>query len=174
VTVAWIGAVKEVKQPGLFLELARRLAEEKAEFVMAGRMADAKYRAAVTEAEKQRKNFRYLGEVPFSDTAGFFSRAGIVVSTTVRAAEGLPNVFIQAWLHGAPVVSLHDDPDGAMAEQGIGYRAGSLDAMEKKVRDLIRDPVLRSDMGEKARTFAAGEYGLDRVVDRFEAVVGRG
>jgi len=108
---------------------------------------------------------------PFGDIAGLFSRAGIVVSTTVRGAEGLPNVFIQAWLHGAPVVSLHDDPDGAMAEQGIGYRTGNLDVMEEEVRGLIRDPALRKRMGEKARTFAAGEYGLDKVVDRFAALV---
>jgi glycosyltransferase involved in cell wall biosynthesis len=58
-----------------------------------------------------------------------------------------------------------------MAEEGIGYRAGSLDVMEEKVRGLVRDPALRRRMGEKARTFASGKYGLDKVVDMFEAVV---
>jgi glycosyltransferase involved in cell wall biosynthesis len=176
VTVAWVGSVKEIKQPGLFLELARRLEGEGAQFVMAGRMSDAKYRAAVTEAERELASFRYLGELPFGDIAGLFGRAGIVVNTTVEETEGLPNVFIQAWLHGAPVVSLHDDPDKVMAEEGIGYRAGSLDVMEEKVRGLVRDPALRKRMGEKARTFAAGKYGIETVVDRFAAVVegGRG
>ena len=34
--------------------------------------------------------------------------------------EGFPNIFIEAWACGVPVLSLHVDPGGVIKKEGLG------------------------------------------------------
>jgi glycosyltransferase involved in cell wall biosynthesis len=46
----------------------------------------------------------------------------VAVVNTSRL-EGMPNVFLEAWARGVPVLSLEFDPDGVVAGRGLGIAA---------------------------------------------------
>ena len=168
--VLWIGTIKEVKQPELFLDLARRLSKEKAVFYMIGHMSDEKYKEQIISQENEQKSFHYIGEVPFDKTSGWFSKASLLINTTSNDYEGLPNSFIQAWVYGVPVVSLHSDPDDFIKKNKIGYQTGDFNLLVERVKELIRNTKLRIEMGQKARDLAVREFGIEKIVDRFEEI----
>ncbi|OFW52514.1 MAG: hypothetical protein A2163_08185 [Actinobacteria bacterium RBG_13_35_12] len=165
--VLWVGAIKKSKQPELFLELAKNLKSEKAEFYMIGNLSDEKYREPIIFQEMEQKNFHYAGEVPFKKMTEWFSKASLLINTTMKDYEGLPNVFIQSWLHGVPVVSLHSDPDDFIKKHEIGYQTGDFILLVERVKELIRNLDLRNEMGKRARDFAVNEFGIKKLVDQF-------
>lgn len=123
--VLWVGAIKSSKQPELFLKLARHLKWEKADFIMIGRLSDDRYSNRIIQQMKNQNNFQYLGEVPFDKISEWFLKASVTINTTIPGYEGLPNVFIQSWLHWVPVVSLHSDPDDLIKRHELGYQTGN-------------------------------------------------
>lgn len=167
--VMWVGSIKSLKQPELFIELANCLREEKASFIMMGRLLDESYRHRIVIQAEIQKNFSYIGEVAFAKTSEWFAKASLVINTSL--IEGLPNVFVQSWLHGVPVVSLFSDPDDLIKKHRLGYQTGTFCAIVEKVRELIRDATLRQRMGRNARNLAVREFGIECVVDKFVATV---
>ncbi len=172
--ILWIGAVKRVKQPELFFELARRLHSENAQFVMIGRLVDMRYRNTLYHHMKKQDNFSYQKEVPFETVSEWFAKASILVNTTLKDYEGLPNVFIQGWLHGASVVSLYCDPDNIVKKNALGFQVSDFSELAEKIRTLIRDADLRREMGSRARAYAVKNFGIEALVDQFVEVVRNG
>lgn len=169
--ILWIGSIKKVKQPELFLELAKRLSAENVLFVMVGRLLDDNYRESIMLQNKEQNNFHYIGEIPFDKTSEYFFKASLLVNTTADGYEGLPNAFIQAWLHCTPVVSLYADPDDIIKKHKIGYQTGDFEIMVEKVRQLIGDTTLIQEMGKRARRLAIREFGIQNLVDHFIEVI---
>ena len=89
---------------------------------------------------------------------------------TCSTEEGFGNSFIQAWLQGKPTVSLYFDPNSIITENSLGYISKSMEQMRKDVKRLIEDPVLRSEMGKRARNYAHQELNIEnniRVLEKF-------
>jgi glycosyltransferase involved in cell wall biosynthesis len=168
--VLWIGALKPAKQPEMFLELAESCSQLDARFLMVGRADDARWRSRLTEVAKRSAKFCYRDEVPFEQVSPVFAEASVLLNTTVADYEGLPNAFIQAWLHGVPVVSLHADPDGLLGLEGIGFCAHTFEGLLERTKYLLLRPEERERMGKKARVLAEKEFGLDDILSRFERV----
>ena len=154
VVVLWIGNLKAVKQPHIFVELAQRLQNTDAEFCMIGasqltQRDFKKFNAQIN----QLKNLNYLGKISQDEVNAELSRGALLVNTSV--AEGFSNTFIQAWMRKVPVVSLNADPDGLLQDTGLGaFAQGNEKLLADKVEELINDKQLREDMGERAQAFA--------------------
>jgi glycosyltransferase involved in cell wall biosynthesis len=51
--------------------------------------------------------------------------------------EGFPNVFIEAWACGIPVLSLHVDPGNVIENEGLGFAArGNMDKLVEAMDNL--------------------------------------
>ncbi|HET6463767.1 MAG TPA: glycosyltransferase family 4 protein [Candidatus Krumholzibacteria bacterium] len=135
--VLWAGALRPVKRPGLFIELARRFPNR--EFVIVGGSTTTEVdHAAATEREARTvPNMRLTGWLPNSDVIREIAKASVVVNTSV--VEGFPNVYLEAWNHGVPVVSFND-VNGLLANEKLGALCTDLDDMERRLRTLIEDP----------------------------------
>jgi glycosyltransferase involved in cell wall biosynthesis len=135
--VLWAGGLRPVKRPELFVELARRFPER--EFVIVGgsTTTEVEHAAAVEKEARTVPNLRLTGWLPNSDVIREIAKALVVVNTSV--VEGFPNVYLEAWNHGIPVVSFND-VDGLLANEKLGALCTDLDDMEKKLRALIEDP----------------------------------
>ena len=87
--------------------------------------------------------------------------------------EGVPQAIMQAMACAIPVVST---PVGAIGEAvddgatGVLVAPRSADALAAALSRLRDDPALRARFGAAARARAERDFGLDRMLDRMEAV----
>lgn len=123
--VLWVGTIREVKRPELFVEIARRLPGVRFRLVGGPTEGDAAMRMrfeALQALAAGVPNLKLAGFVPFAQVEAHFDQASVLVSTSSN--EGFPNTFLQAWARGIPVVSTFDagsaEPDGALPFAHVG------------------------------------------------------
>jgi glycosyltransferase involved in cell wall biosynthesis len=165
----WVGSLKALKQPEIFFELARRLSDMPAEFVLVGSVQQPDYEPILAQAQAELKNFKYLGFVPRHEVGKVFAQAHVHLKTSLY--EALPETFVQAWLRGVPVVSLNVDPDNLLKDKGLGICVHSVDEFERELRALLTDRERRRAIGRRARDYALQEYDLDANIKKFEQLL---
>lgn len=166
--VLWLASLSEAKRPGLFLDLARGCADlSRWTFLLGGGTPVAAYAEIVARAAGQ-PNVRMLGAVPFEESHALYARASLFVSTSRVEADGLPNAFIQAWLHGTPVLSLQHDPNGWIEGEGLGLCARGDEArLLAGARALLQDDALRAAMGARCVRFAKETFAAEETIDAY-------
>jgi len=163
---AWVANLKDRKRPGAFIRLVRELRTDNVDFLMAGEIQQRRYER-VRDRSNLPDNLHYLGELPVEQANGLIQNALMVIHTC--KPEGFPNVFIQAWYYGKPVVSLSYDPDKFIREEGIGFHSGSFRQFKKDVIRLLGAPELREQMGSRAVAFARRQFDPETNIARLEA-----
>lgn len=73
------------------------------------------------EKLKMFKNVTLLGRLSHSDTLYHISNSKALISTSPM--EGFPNIFIEAWACGIPVLSLFFDPGNIIQKEELGFVA---------------------------------------------------
>jgi glycosyltransferase involved in cell wall biosynthesis len=168
--VLWVGSMRKVKNPMMFVELARRLPE--ARFVMVGGnpLQRDEFYDAVLEAGKSIPNLDFRGFMPFAEVEQMFARASLFVNTST--IEGFPNTFLQAWSRGVPVVSTTNvNPDELITRHKLGAVAQDLDEMVRIVKKYANGGLDVSPAGIKA--FFDSNLTIERTVDHMEEVLQR-
>jgi glycosyltransferase involved in cell wall biosynthesis len=169
--ILWVSTLRKVKQPHLFLELAKSLPSY--HFVMvggAGSGEQALYDHIHGEAQGAR-NLDFVGFVPYAKIDQYFDRARLVVNTSL--AEGFPNTFLQAWARGIPSLSFVDS--GARLEDGsdVEIRCTSLDEMSRHVAELMGNDARWLKKGDTVKAHFEREHSLDRYIEKFEEIITR-
>ena len=153
----WIGRLVDYKRPMEYVRLAESLPD--ARFRMVWHPTNETRPELVAEvraAHERLPNLEFTGQIPRGEVLGEMDRAYAVVSTS--RAEGMPNTFLEAWSRAIPVVSLDFDPDGLIAEEGLGLVAHSPDELRDAVARVFSDPAARAEMGERAREHVAAVH----------------
>jgi glycosyltransferase involved in cell wall biosynthesis len=169
--VLWLANVTPMKRPHLFVRLARALQGSGAHFLMAGAAPDRHLLEAVLQDADGLPNFRYVGAVPFLQTAELFAQASLFVLTSEFEFEGLPNTLIQACLHGVPVISLGNDPDGILSRYGVGEVVADEHALVRSVASWLADEERRHRAAERAYQLACERFDIARVVGQLMELV---
>ena len=164
--VLWVGGLRPVKRPEMFVELAQRLPETNFTLVGAGPGANLDFAAGITARALQLRNLRVMGWLPQSDVIREVHGASLLVNTS--SIEGFPNVYLEAWNHGVPVVSFVD-VDNLIAGQKLGVICQDLDEMEGAVRMLSGAPDTRREMGARARALVEQRYSPTALAPRYDA-----
>lgn len=159
IRVLWVGNIKEVKRPELYIELANAFLDRTdIHFDMVGRASNHWRMQSLMSAAANLPNLRYHGELPISRVNELMSEASIYVNTS--AHEGFPNTFIQAWAHGAVLLSLVVDPYDGIERLGIGFRTGTLDRMKTVLGELVSQPERRREIAQRSFDFATKNHSL--------------
>jgi len=153
--VTWVGSLRPIKRPQLFVELARRMPDVGFTLVGGDTEAEADYAAEVVEEARGVSNIELTGRLSHTKVQEHVRRASILVNTS--SVEGFPNVYLEAWNNGVPVVSFVD-VDDLIATRGLGTICEDIDSVEKAVRELLGDSAVRAEMGERARALVADRY----------------
>jgi glycosyltransferase involved in cell wall biosynthesis len=173
-TVVWIGGLRGVKGPEVFIELARRMPERR--FVMIGGKiaSESEYGQRVAAAAECVPNLTATGRISHDEVDAYLRRAALLVNTS--RLEGFPNAFLEAWQNRTPVVSLVD-VDGLIAGEDVGVVCAGTDEMAAAVRRLLDDDAGRRAMGDRARSLIESRYGAPalarRYMELFEGLVSR-
>ena len=93
-----------------------------------------------------------------------------VVNTSVL--EGMPNVFLEAWSNGKPVLTLQFDPDGVVGRNGLGISAqGSWDRFVEGARELWAGRNGEQD-AKRLREYVEQTHSPEAVGAQWEEVIG--
>ena len=150
----WVGRLVDYKRPLSYVELARALPEIPFRMVYVRKTAPAseELERSVIAAAEEVPNLELLPSRPRRDLMSLVERAVAVVGTS--EFEGMPNVFLEAWARGVPVISLSFDPDGIVAQRELGICAqGSWERFVKAAERLWEDEQLRVRLAGNARAY---------------------
>lgn len=162
--VLWVGAIRRVKQPEVFVELARRLPSMRFVLVGGKSLTEREFASQILASAASVPNLTLAGHVTPDEVLNYMDRAVALVNTS--RVEGFPNAYLEAWSRGVPVVSL-SDVDDLIAVEDVGCVCRTVDEIETAIRELAADPPRVAEMGERARTLVekrfsapvlAGEY----------------
>lgn len=80
--------------------------------------------------------------------------AGSKALVNVSRFEGFPNIFLEAWANGIPVISLHVDPGEIIAENGLGiFCHGDIQQMKRCIESGEIARIDRNKLVSYARQF---------------------
>jgi glycosyltransferase involved in cell wall biosynthesis len=167
----WAARLVPYKLPLRYVDLARALPE--AHFWMVAPWTSETPEALMkqlTDAAGDTPNLELLPNQWREKVLEMIRRSAAVVVTSSH--EGMPNVFLEAWARGVPVISLHVDPDGRIADEGLGLVAnGSWDEFVTAARKLWAEPELRRQMGDRGREYVASVHSPEAVGERWAAAL---
>lgn len=165
VRVLWIGRLSEEKRPHWFLEIAAKLPHVEFELIGAANV-DTEYARRVADSARRTPNVTLTGRVPYERMAECYGRASILCSTSVF--EGFPNIFLEAWSAGIPVVATCD-PDGLIASLQLGRVGHTVEALAAAIGALARSAPLRESAGRRGREYFLERHVVDRAMQGFAA-----
>ena len=169
--VVWVANLKPLKQPEVFLRLARDLRNRgDARFVMIGaQQMDGPAWEALQADIRALPNVEYVGGLSQADVNEWLERSHLLVNTSEY--EGFPNTFIQAWMRGVPVVSLNVDPDGLLDGTCFGHCArGRFESLRDAVVALLDDDASRERLARSSEIAAREQFSV-RNADRLIQVL---
>lgn len=112
----------------------------------------------IFEKLKMFQNVSMLGELNHSDTLYHIGNSKALISTSPM--EGFPNIFIEAWAYGIPVLSLYVDPGGVIKREELGNVA---DGSIKKLLNSLAFIENTDEFAGKARTYVENKHVLNEL-----------
>lgn len=162
--VCWIGNLKDVKRPELFLQLVNKFEKDQhVEFAMVGR-PHTKYLDAIDSVSQRIPHFHYHGELTNDAVNALLARSHILVNTSDY--EGFSNTFVQAWMRKVVVISYNSNPDELLTRKELGYVSNDTAEVEGIIRKLADDRALLEEKGNRALKHALHYHSFDTNIDK--------
>jgi hypothetical protein len=80
----------------------------------------------------------------------------------------MPNVFLEGWSRGVPVLTLSFDPHGMVERHGLGHCAGADEArLAELARDLWENRDDQWDLAKRCIEYVRTEHGERVVIGRW-------
>lgn len=164
--VLWVGRISKEKRLEWLLAVAERCPEITFDVVGASN-TDSIYTLALAKRAAGIPNVKMHGRVPHSEMGKYYRRSSVLCCTS--AYEGFPNTFLEAWSFGIPVVSTFD-PDGIVAEYGLGWTASSIDELAGGLKTAIASAEKWRAASHAARSYYLKNHTMDATMPEFEKV----
>jgi len=149
----YVGSLKARKGFADFYELVHRTPESS--FKVVGQPSDNEG-YVFYEKLKALNNVALLGLLNHYNTLKEISNSKALISTSPM--EGFPNVFIEAWACGIPVLYLHVDPGNVVEKERLGMVAyGNMESLVEAVRTLQGD----DGYAERTRSYVNKTHALN-------------
>lgn len=163
-TILWVGAMAKVKQPELFVKLAKEMPHVNFQMI-GGHYNNVSLFNYIKNQASNLDNLDFLGIVPFDEINNYFKKASVLVNTSMF--EGFPNSFVQAWMNCIPIVSLNVDPDGVIIHYNMGFKSENFDQLKQDLNFLLENEDLRMKMGFNGRQYVEKEHDISKIVSQY-------
>lgn len=166
----WTGRLDEYKQPLRFLRLAEAVPEARFWMIPKFLHEDPLLAREVRERAAGLPNLELLESRPHTEAMGLIERSVAIVNT--GSAEGMPNLFLEAWARGVPVASFEFDPDGRIDRLGLGVAAdGSWERFRSGVQELWQAREERAEIAARVRSYVTSLHDPDAVTQRWAELI---
>ncbi|WP_405576060.1 glycosyltransferase family 4 protein [Winogradskyella sp. Asnod2-B02-A] len=165
--ILWFANLSEAKQPELFIDIIKKIEVTNWKAILAGGTSIDSYQQKIDILSKG-TIIKTLGKIDFKASFQYYNQAKIYINTSKPDADGLPNAYIQSWLSGAIVLSLHHDPNQWMKTHNIGYCSnGDIDKLVFKLQELVNNPELLAEMSHNAQSFAIQQFSNKNIINNY-------
>lgn len=166
-TILWLANLYEAKQPEIFIDAIKRLKLHQWKAILAGGTSDSNYTNTIKKYASG-TNIEIPGKIDFKESFDYFQKAKIYVNTSRPNADGLPNAYIQSWLSGTVVCSLHHDPNSWMKDHQIGFCAnGDIDIFVNQIQELIDNEDKLAVMSDNAINFGRQMFSSEDTISYY-------
>lgn len=169
VNILWIGNLKPIKRPDLFLKLVQ---EQKSninhQFYMVGKIS-SKYEKLISEVSKETTSFQFLGELPLEEVNMLLEKSHILINTS--DAEGFSNTFVQAWMRNVVVLSINSNPDQIITKNRIGFIESDYKMINQRLDWLFKNKLELSKKGEKSRNYAIKNHDAGIILPKIKSIL---
>lgn len=157
-----VGSLTILKGTDKLYQLIRSL-DKRNKIIIVGQPKDSRSRRIYKELRKM-ENVVLKGRLPHCETMELIGNAKALISTS--NFEGFPNIFLEAWAMGVPVISLKVNPGDTINKYGLGiYCEGSLERMKVAIESNEACSIDRNRLISYVSEFhdfnTAGERFLD-------------
>lgn len=158
--ILWIGSSRRVKQPDIFLEIAKRLPNYAFGMILSHSGDEVLY-TKYSEIAQTIPNLHFYGEQSPEYTNTILAKARLLVGTSEY--EGSPNTYIAAYMRKTPVISLN--------VPCVGYCAhGNIDEVLGKITEYITNSNAYTQAQSEAYA-ASSQYDISRVISQWTSLL---
>jgi glycosyltransferase involved in cell wall biosynthesis len=160
----WVGSLAPVKRPDLLLDVAENSRDLEFD-VVGGGDSESEYAQHILSRARSLPNVEMHGKVPHAQVCHFYQQSVALVCTS--QIEGFPNVFVEAWSCGLPVVSTFD-PDGVIVREELGAVAQDASGLASAMRCLRSSPDRWRGMSQRVRRYYLDHHTVEVAMAEFE------
>ncbi|MCR9277138.1 MAG: glycosyltransferase family 4 protein [Pseudomonadaceae bacterium] len=150
-SVLWVGRIDPIKRAEWLVDAAAQLPEVSFHLVGAAN-ASGDYDAAIERKARALTNVTWHGRKNLDELRDLYRQATYLLSTSIQ--EGFPRTFLEAWSTGLPTLSSFD-PDGVIAEHGLGLHYHSVDELVTRLSASDED---YEQLSQRCREFYENYY----------------
>ncbi len=169
-TILWVARSEQLKQPFLFLEIAKEFPKES--FIMI--CPEANYNSvSMPDLEKNASeisNLLFIPRVSFSEINTFYANSKIFINTSTY--EGFPNTFVQSVINATPIFSLNVNPDAFLEKNKCGYCAnGKMADMILNLKRVLNNPSIMQEMSQNAYFYAQKNHDISKIIVEYKNIL---
>jgi len=167
--ITFIGGVRPVKNPEIFISLAKKYPNS--EFLMiGGPLANQKkYYSTIKKLATKENNIIFKGHLKRDKIGHYLSESLVLVNTSDR--EGLPNTITEAWSFGVPVIGLNINPDNLLNGDLGFYCRGEFNLMVEYVNKVINNTAIYKTISAKCVKYVTTYHDIEKISLEIDAVL---
>ena len=168
--ILWVGKMETNKKPDLFLDLVRKMPNEKFLMISPKRNYQEDFADKIISEAKKIKNLTFIERVPYDKIQEYFNKAKIFICTSDY--EGFPNVHLQACLGKTPIVTLNINPDNYINKYDVGYYAnGDKNILLKKTNELVVNPDKLEIKAKNAYKYVCNKHDIRLIGEEWKKII---
>ena len=168
--ILWIARGIKLKRPEIFLELAKKLADEEFTMIMPKQKGEEALFNNIKKKAENIKNLKFIGGVPFNQTQRYFDKAKVFVNTSDY--EGFTYTLIQSGLAKTPVAYLNVNPDDVITNNNIGcYADGNKKKLYQDVKLLCRNQGIWRKKSEATYEYVRKNHDINIIGEQWRDVI---
>lgn len=161
---AYVGNLTVLKGSANLLELVKKL-DKTNKIVIVGKPKDRQSEKVYEELAKF-SNVILKGSVGHRQAIEIIANAKALINTSNY--EGFPNIFLEAWATGVPVISLKVNPGNVIKRHGLGiYCAADLEKMKTSIESNATSSLDRGKM----RSYVTEHHNFRTAAERFLTLI---